>query len=216
MNVFIVFSERKNNSIYLELKAGVRLLFRENVYDESLASTSRPAFNVVSKLPVLTDLPSPLPKPFLRSNKDRQTGSSCCQGNSQKVCGATQRQSVSEVRKERRATAWWWNQMRGINKWDISIFLQAELGNVSLYMCVCVFINTPICANTVGYLRLKPGNRPTDAQNDRQALESWQPCYFSLSRRPLLLSLAHTPPSHCASLCIHSAISSPRLSCPLA
>lgn len=141
-------------------------------------------------------------------------------------------ESVSEVRKEKKnvegeGLLWWWNLIRlwqRIKK-DISSFQPAliEWENVWFFvcMCVCVSIYTRICADTVP--ASEPGNRLTDAQDDRQALESWQPCFLPSPSSPSPPSSSsssslHTPttPSHLSSLCLLSAISPPRLSSPLA
>lgn len=61
-----------------------------------------------------------------------------------------------------------------------------------LRMCVHVCIYTLICATVPAS---EPGNRLTDARDDRQALESWQPGYFSLPL-PSSPSLHLPPPPH--------------------
>lgn len=76
--------------------------------------------------------------------------------------------------------------------------------------CLCAYVCALICANTVP--ASEPGNRLIDARHDRRALESWQPCYFSLpspsslSISLLLLVHPHTS-SQLSSLCLLSAIS---------
>ena len=174
------------------------LLLSWKMFTERARCPLQGHFIVVSEPSAATSIPLP----FLHGNTDRQTGSSCCQGNSHKVCSATLWQNVSEVRKERnvegKALPCWWNLIRLWQriKRDISSFQLVLIEWESVcFVCVCSRVHVFICSHLRKHCRLpasKPGNRLTDAQNDRQALESWQPCYFSLPPPPPLLAHPHT------------------------
>lgn len=105
---------------------------------------------------------------------------------------------------------WWWNLIR-VRQRDEKGYFQLP----ATRKWVCINIYTLICANTEGYLRLSLGiGRLTHRMTDKL----WSPGnpVISLSCRPLLFSHTPTPPSHLSSLCFCSAISPPRLPCPLA
>lgn len=148
------------------------------------------------------------PCPSLHGNTDRQTGSSCCQGNSQKVCGSCtvakcEWGKKTEKNARGKASLWWWNLIRlwrGDKKGYFQLLKKEVCVGVGGWAVrrrggVCVW--SPICADTAGYLRLSLGiGWLTHWMTDKL----WSPGNpaISFSHRPLLCSpprLLPIPPS---------------------